>query len=408
MKICQIIYTYPPYIVGGADVYAQRISTELLKNGNEVIVITTRPYDGLHSLKSSTNIIDGIKVYRFYPLNIYAWTNSSNKPMYLKMLWQAFDIWNLHTYLVIKDILKKEKPDVVHIHTPIWFSLSVFNAVKSLNIPSVFTLHDYLLLCRRILLLHSSGEICNKPKAICRVYQRLSRTIVGSKPDVVTAPSQFVLDMLINNGFFQESKSMKLPLGIGLNDKKIEKNHNTIDILYVGALSKHKGVHILINAFKELEFENIKLHILGKGKDEFKKIAGSDPRIVFPGFKTGDELMGFYKKANIVVVPSICYDNSPMVIYESFMNGTPIIGSRIGGIPELVEEGYNGFLFEAGDVDELKEILENLIENPSKLKRLEDGAFDSVKKYDMDEHIKRLEEIYEAAVERHRGDILTT
>ena len=146
--------------VGGADIYAQRISTELSKNGNEIIVITTNPYDGLHSLKPSSNIIDGIKVYRFYPLNIYAWTTSAKKPTYLKLIWESFDIWNLHTYIVIKNILKKEKPDVVHIHTPIWLSLSVFDAVKRLNIPSVFTLHDYLLLCRRILLLHPNGEIC--------------------------------------------------------------------------------------------------------------------------------------------------------------------------------------------------------------------------------------------------------
>ena len=136
---------------------------------------------------------------------------------------------------------------------------------------------------------------------------------------------------------------------------------------------------------------------MGKGKDEdeFKKIAGSDQRIIFHGFVPDEELTQLYQKANVVVVPSIWYDNSPMVIYESLMNGTPIIGSRIGGIPELLEDGYNGFLFEAGNVNELKTILENLIESPSELKRLEKGAFESVKKYDMGEHIKKLEEIYD-------------
>ena len=189
---------------------------------------------------------------------------------------------------------------------------------------------------------------------------------------------------------------MKIPLGIELNKNKPQKTYDTINFLYVGTLSKYKGVHVLINAFKKLEFDNIKLHIIGKGKykDELKKIASSDQRIIFHGFVPDEELMRLYQKANITVVPSIWYDNSPVVIYESLMNGTPVLGSRIGGIPELVEDGYNGFLFEAGNADELKKVLENLIENPSKLKRLEEGAFESVKKYDMDEHIRNLEELY--------------
>lgn len=109
-----------------------------------------------------------------------------------------------------------------------------------------------------------------------------------------------------------------------------------------------------------------------------------------------EELITLYRKANVSVVPSIWYDNSPMVIYESLTNGTPVIGSSMGGIPELIEEGYNGFLFETGNVEELKGILENLIEHPSELKRLEEGAFESVKKYDMDEHVRKLEELYKS------------
>ena len=222
--------------------------------------------------------------------------------------------------------------------------------------------------------------------------RRLSNSI-----NLVLAPSQFVLDMHIKNGYFANSRCMKLPLGIEIgNIHKIEKNYEIIDILYVGQVSKHKGIIALINVFKQLIHKNIKLHIVGKGKDEdeFKKMASSDKRIIFHGFVPDEELMRLYQKANLTVVPSIWYDNSPMVIYESLMNGTPVIGSRIGGIPELIEDGYNGVLFEAGNVDELKAILENLVENPDELKRLREGAFESVKKYDMDKHIKKLEKLY--------------
>ncbi len=85
------------------------------------------------------------------------------------------------------------------------------------------------------------------------------------------------------------------------------------------------------------------------------------------------------------------------------MNGTPVIGSRIGGIPELIEEGYNGFLFDAGDADELKTILEGMIEKPGELQRLEKGAFESVKKYDMDKHIRTLEKLYRALMREKNG-----
>ncbi len=107
-----------------------------------------------------------------------------------------------------------------------------------------------------------------------------------------------------------------------------------------------------------------------------------------------EELTRLYNKANVTVVPSIWYDNSPMVIYESFIAGTPVIGSRIGGIPELIEAGKNGFLFEAGNVDELKAILENLIRTPAELISLERGALESVKNYNMVEHIRKLEDLY--------------
>ncbi len=101
-----------------------------------------------------------------------------------------------------------------------------------------------------------------------------------------------------------------------------------------------------------------------------------------------------YKMANVTVVPSILYDNSPMVVYESFMCSTPVVASRIGGIPELVKHGYNGFLFEPGDNTELAKILNMVSRDPEILKKLEIGAYKSSKKYDIEKHIDKLEEIY--------------
>lgn len=395
MKICIIAGLYKKHIVGGGEIYVQKIANELSKR-HEVIVITTSP-DA--SLKPTIEMDGNIKVYIFRPLlSVYNVSGVESLTKILRAVRSAIvDIWNPHSYRVIKSILEKERPDVVHTNGIGHVSTSTFSAIKSVDLPCIHTCHSYQLLSVwPSLFNYRKGEIIKNFNFFDRRYMDIKRYLTRAV-DVVTAPSKFVLDMHLKHGFFKNAKHVVLPLGIELNEaKKAEKNYEIIDILYVGRLVSSKGVQILISAFKQLKHNNIRLHICGKGADEyrFRKIAGNDQRIIFHGFVPDKELIQLYRKANVVVVPSIWYDNSPVVIYESFKYGTPVIGSRIGGIPELIEDGYNGLLFEAGDVDELKEILENLIKNPSELKRLEDGAFESVKKYDMNKHIRRLEELY--------------
>lgn len=399
MKICIITGLYKKHSIGGGEIYVQKIANELSKN-HEVIIITTSP-DA--SLKSTIEMDGDIKVYTFRPLlSIYDVSSIESLNKIVRAITAAVvGVWNPHSYWIIKGILKKEKPDVIHTNTSSYVSTSTFSAIKSVKIPCIHTCHSYGLLCIwPSLFNYRKEEIIKNFNFLDRRYMDIKQYLTRSV-DVVTAPSKFALDMHLKYGFFKDAKHVVLPLGIELNDiKKIEKDYETIDILYVGRLVSTKGVQILINAFKQLEHENIRLHVVGKGPDAeyFKNCMGSDSMVIFHGFVPDEKLMQFYKKANVTVVPSIWYDNSPVVIYESFMNGTLVIGSRIGGIPELVKDGYNGFLFEAGNVDELKDKLKYLIENPSELKRLEGGAFESVKMYDMDKHIRKLEDLYLQAI----------
>ena len=156
--------------------------------------------------------------------------------------------------------------------------------------------------------------------------------------------------------------------------------------MYVGTLGKHKGVQTLITAFKHIPSPDIRLHIVGKGPDqeEFKQIASNDKRIIFHGFIENENVIKLIETANIMVVPSICYDNSPVVINESFITGTPVIGSKIGGIPENIHENVNGYLFEPENHDELKDHIIDLIKNTYVLKSLEKGAFNTVPDNSMD------------------------
>ncbi|MBC7119897.1 MAG: glycosyltransferase family 4 protein, partial [Methanobacteriaceae archaeon] len=199
-----------------------------------------------------------------------------------------------------------------------------------------------------------------------------------------------------NEGIFKNSKLIKLSNPIPLvNNKPIFKSYENLKILYVGELTKHKGIHVLLKAFRRID--NAKLHIYGRGPYETSLRKKEMKNVIFHGYAKGfQELIEAYKRANITVVPSICYENSPMVIYESFMHSTPVIASRIGGIPELVKDGYNGFLFEPGSTRELSRILQRIADNPETLKELEYNAFNSVKKYDIKKHINKLEKIYKS------------
>ncbi|AIS32114.1 MULTISPECIES: glycosyltransferase family 4 protein [Methanobacterium] len=392
MKICLISNLYPPNVLGGAEVSVKKVSEELVKKGHEVIVITT-PFS-----ENDVEIINGVKIYQVKPLNLYEIYHHPNQSMLLKPLWHIIDLWNPYDERIIKNILKTENPDIVHIHNFKGLSLSSFAPAKSLKIPLVFTAHDYSLVCMRANLLNSSGEICKNPSALCKIYNQIQKHLAKNKVDLLISPSQFVINKLKSNGLFKDVKSKKIPLGIELKDnEKFEKDYSQTNILYVGNLGEHKGVHILLKAFRKIENMNIRLDIVGKGlcSEKLKSMSENDNRIKFHDFLEGKELIKMYQQANLTVVPSIWYDNSPMVIYESFSCRTPVIGSKIGGIPELIEDGFNGYLFEAGNVNELQKLLENLIDSPETLKKLEQGTYESVQRYTMDKHIKQLETEYQ-------------
>ncbi|MDY9923101.1 glycosyltransferase family 4 protein [Methanobacterium sp.] len=392
MKICIVSNLYPPHIIGGAEITVAKLAEALTQKGHEVLVITTSPQK-----EESTEVLNGVKVYRINPWNLYTLYDHQDKPAVNKALWHAMDIWNPNSHKKVKDILMRETPDVVHVNNYKGFSMSVFSSVKDCGIPLVFTAHDCSLICPRANLLHGNGEICEDPQMICNVYSNLQRRLIKGKVDWLTAPSQFIIDKLRSCQFFLDTKTSKIPLGIELAPERLAKNYDTIDISYMGGLNKIKGVQVLIKAFRKIENTKVRLHIYGKGVDEeeFKKMAEDDPRIIFHGYLERDLLLDSYQESNLTVLPSICYDNSPMMIYESLTSSTPVLASRIGGIPELIEDNHNGYLFKPGNEEELQEILEELIKNPESLKQLEKGAFESASKYSMENYLQAFEEIYQ-------------
>lgn len=138
---------------------------------------------------------------------------------------------------------------------------------------------------------------------------------------------------------------------------------------YIGPLTYHKGAHVLIDAFKRLRPGVAKLIVYGNASSDYGKsmirAAEECDNIDFRGAYNHTDLQIILDEIDIIVVPPIWYDNSPQVVFEAFSAGVPVIGSKIGGIPDFVETGVNGLLFEAGNVDDLSDCMSGLVNTPS-------------------------------------------
>ena len=187
MKISLITRFYKPHVRGGAEIYVSNIAEELKEKGHEVIVLTLSKRN-----KGYVEEINGVVVHRIHPLNVYN-PYFISQPLPLKFIHHVLDLFNPHSYLLVKEILSKEKPDVVHIHNYKGLSASVFKAAKDLNIPVIFTAHDFASLCVKTNLLKSDYSICTNPKLPCKIYNKVHKKLINKKPDLLTAPSRFLI-----------------------------------------------------------------------------------------------------------------------------------------------------------------------------------------------------------------------
>lgn len=395
MKICYISNMYPPAILGGAEIIVQKMAQAMKKRGHEVIIITTSPDNKAHTINDKE-----IPIYQLNTTRIYQPYQQTQITGIKKPLWHLFDLWNNKTKKTVQEILQKEDVDIIHLNNYKGLSMAIFNITKNMDIPLIFESHDFSLICPRANLICGNNTLCQERNFICNQYVNIQRKLLDDNVDLLIAPSNFMINKYHENNFFNNTNAVKIPLGIDKKTVRKPKSHDIIDITYIGSMGKHKGVDILIKAFMQINNENIRLHLVGKGYDEeeFKHLAKSDERIIFYGYVDNDKIASFYDNANIIVVPSICYDNSPMVIYESFARSTPVVGSDIGGIPELINDNVNGRLFKPGDIESLKETLEEIISDESLLKRYEDNASETLPDNSINIMIEKLEDEYEKLI----------
>ena len=397
MKICYIAPLYDPWLLGGAEKYVSILAKELSKN-HSVLVITGvgKKERTQEQLGENPKIIEikSNNITTLYEMLTKDYSISSAK----KLLWHFFDLWNISMYFKIKKVLKNERPDLVHTNGIKGFSSSIFSAIKHTSIPHVHTIHDYELISRWFGLFRNKKPISNFNMLdwIHIFYQRR----MSAKIDAVISPSKFTMQLHEKLGFFNESKKHIIPNGIKLNSNSKPKSTLSNEFLFVGQITENKGPQIAVSAFKKIKSDDSKLHIVGQGPylNSLKKLVKDDKRIIVHEYLKDEVLQRLYEKCSYFVLPSIWYENCPLVINEAMNQGLPVIASNIGGVPELIQDGYNGFLTEAGSPNSLTKTFEKLLTNEKILYKLSNNAINSSRNNSLDQQIEHTLDVYSSVL----------
>lgn len=332
----------------------------------------------------------------------------------------------------LSNLLDKYHVDIAHLHIIYHeISPSIIDVLKNRKIPMVMTLHDYKMVCTSYSMLAdgkpceacSGGSYFNAIKKSC-VKGSIAKSILATieiylhnkvlniydDVDAFISPSIFLKNKLQEMGFKKEIIHLPNFIDIERFGQIVERMEDILEnsIVYFGRLSPEKGLYILLEAAKRLKIENkeLKIKIIGDGpiKENLKLKVESDKlnNIHFLGYKTGEELKDEIRKSMAIVLPSECYENNPMSVLEAFALGKPVIGSRIGGIPELVIDGFTGYTFEPNNVEDLKSKIDLLIKDKDVLCAMGKNARELVKKkFNGDVYYKGIMFIYERVLEKY-------
>ena len=278
-------------------------------------------------------------------------------------------VYSLEARAAIGKLIDDVRPDIVHAHN-VYHHLtpSIFGAVQKKGVPMVMTVHDLKIGCPSKLMLAPDGvcERCKGGKTWNAVQQRcqkdslalsavvaLETTLhraLGSynkNVDLFILPSHFHRNKLVEWGL-PEEKTRYLPNAVDVTEMVADFTPGE-RFVFVGRLSEEKGLLTFVQAVADA---GVAATIVGTGpqEDELRALVertGAD--VEFAGYQTGDALFDIVRSAKALVLPSECYENAPVVLLEAYGVGTPVLGSDLGGIPELIREGETGLLATAGD-----------------------------------------------------------
>jgi glycosyltransferase involved in cell wall biosynthesis len=371
---------YPEYYTG-TEKFILNMASMMQKLGNKTKVMTYCFYENSFFDEQRGNIL--LKEYTYKGLPVLALRHRKIP----EDIHSALD--NQELTQIAGEILAKEKPDIAHVGHPMRIG-ELIKAAALRSIPYLLTLTDFFLICPKYILSSSKGSLCAGPegaKACFNLCPELPQVFLTQRLEAardilmnakrVISPSYFLASI-----FKKEYEDLDVKvINHGLSYSKIRENRKTykkgdrLVFCYAGSLTRHKGIHVVIDAFKKINSDNIVLKIYGSGPDDFyvnklREMAGKDKRIEFCGIFSEDEFSDVFSTFDIVIIPSLWYENYPLVLHEALACNIPVVASNVGGMAEKIEDGMNGYLFKIGNATHLKKVLKNIVDNPERINDL--------------------------------------
>lgn len=393
MRILLINSYYYPQEIGGAEVSVRKLAEGLVKDGNEVYVVCNG--------NNIEEIINNVNVIRINFNEIEARDlkiNNKLKKLYKKIT----SINNIFKYKKIKDRINKINPDIVHSNNLYNISPIIWKICKQLNIPIVHTLRDYYLTCPKATLI-CEGKLCVNKKSICKIYEKYNGHRLKNV-DMITAPSEFTLDLFKNNKLIVNSNSKVVYNAIdkfkntliNLDEIRFDRlKDSKTKFCFLGSLIEYKGVKKMIETFKDINADNIELHIAGSGELEEYVINNvkQDERIFYHGKLKEYEVESLILKCDVMIVPSLWYEPFGRVVIDAYKYGMPVIASNLGGLKEIVINEETGLLINCENKKEFIRAIE-IMKDKQYVYQMKEKCLKMVEKFGIDKQVNEFEDIY--------------
>lgn len=400
MKILFLNLYDDPSAGGGVETTLHHLTQSLLSRGSEPVMLATGPGKDLRQFQR-----DGVRIWRAGLRNLYWPDMKKSRAPAARMLWHTLDSYNRAMQASLRRVLEIEQPDVVSIHNLPGWSAAAWRTVADAKIPTVQVLHDSYAICPKATM-YRGGANCAGQCVICRLlrlpHRRLSNLVSG-----VVGVSRFILDRHLGLGYFRHVPVRRVIRDardgreLGLDNAVARDAGEPLRIGFIGRLDPTKGVEPLLKAFSTAGIANAELWIAGDGKASYEASLQAHYASEYIRFMGRVAPRAFYPQVDVVVVPSLWNDTFPGVLFEALAFGRPVIGSRRGGIPEMIRDGENGLLFEPSRPEELPAALQRVATDRALRARMAKAASASARPFlDREAWVSRYLDLYREIVGR--------
>lgn len=423
LKVLYVVHGFPPDTWAGTEIYTDNIAREIQRRGHEVAVLTRAPAreGGPADFEVERTETDGLRVWRM----THRLEHTSLRDSFEQSRAES----------AFARVLAAEQPDVVHFQHLIHTSIGLVRIAREAGCATMITCHDYWALCARVQLIRPDGVRCEgnmgtgcftcvKDRSLETIpaLASLDRAAGGLLPalagtiqeteivpgalrahaaeyqdlrarerdvpaayaacDLRVSPSRYLRDVYLQSGHFDPHTFLFSDNGMRTDHllalEKVARPGGRLRFGFVGSLVWYKGGAVMVEAMQRLADVNCELHVHGpfdpetdEHHAELARLA-EGTNVTFHGRFDNARLSEVHAELDVLIVPSLWVENSPITIHEAFLTQTPIVASNIGGMAEFVHDGRNGLTFETGNAEDLARVLLRMVEEPGLVESLDE------------------------------------